>query len=100
MALLIACSSRSDEFAASARAQDPRLDVRIAPALGRREEIRYALAWQPEPGLLKQLPNLELIISVGAGVDHLLRDPELPDVPITRFVDPDLTQRMSAYIAL
>ena len=55
MTLLIACSSRAEEFAASARAQDPSLDVRIAPSLGRIEDIRYALAWHPQPGLLKTL---------------------------------------------
>jgi glyoxylate/hydroxypyruvate reductase len=100
MTLLIACSSRGEEFAASARAQDPGLDVRIAPSLGRIEDIRYALAWHPRPGLLKTLPNLGLIISVGAGVDHLFRDPELPNVPIARFVDPDLTGRMVEYVVL
>lgn len=100
MALLIACSSRARDFAAFARQFDPGLDVRIAPELGRAEEIEYALAWQPEPGLLGLLPRLKLIISVGAGVDHLLADPQLPPVPIVRFVDPDLTGRMAEYVAL
>src|SRR6185312_8322826 len=35
-----------------------------------------------------------------AGVDHLFSDPDLPDVPIVRFVDPDLTGRMVEYVAL
>jgi len=100
MTLLIACSSRSDQFAASARRQDPSLDVRVAPDLGKVEDIGYALAWHPQPALLKRLPNLQLIVSVGAGVDHLFRDPELPDVPISRYVDADLTQRMTQYVAL
>jgi glyoxylate/hydroxypyruvate reductase len=100
MALLIACSSRAEQFAAVARSQAPDLDLRVAPDLGRPEDIRYALAWQPEPGLLKALPNLDLIVSVGAGVDHILKDPELPDVPLVRFVDPDLTGRMAEYVAL
>jgi glyoxylate/hydroxypyruvate reductase A len=100
MALLIASNSRAEEFAAMARRLDPGLDVRIAPALGRMEEIDTALAWWPQPGLLKTLPNLRLIVSVGAGVDHLFADPDLPDVPIVRFVDPDLTGRMVEYVAL
>jgi glyoxylate/hydroxypyruvate reductase len=100
VALLIACSSRADQFAAHARALDPSLDVRIAPDLGKPEDIDYALVWQPPPGLLRSLPNLELIISVGAGVDALLGDPTLPDVPLTRFVDADLTGRMAEYVAL
>jgi glyoxylate/hydroxypyruvate reductase A len=100
MALLIACSSRAREFAAFARQLDPSLDVRVAPDLGRADEIEYALAWQPQPGLLGTLPRLKLIISVGAGVDHILADPQLPAVPIVRFVDPDLTGRMAQYVAL
>lgn len=100
MALLIACSSRAREFAAFARQLDPALDVRVAPELGRADEIEYALAWQPEPGLLGTLPRLKLIVSVGAGVDHIMADPQLPAVPIVRFVDPDLTGRMAEYIAL
>jgi glyoxylate/hydroxypyruvate reductase A len=100
MALLIACSSRAEIFASVARAQDPSLDIRVAPDIGRVEDIRYALVWQPPPGLLRSLRDLELIVSVGAGVDSLLEDPSLPDVPLVRFVDPDLTGRMAEYIAL
>jgi glyoxylate/hydroxypyruvate reductase A len=100
MTLLIACSSRAEEFAELARKLDPGLDVRVAPDVGRREDIRYVLAWQAPAGLLKTLPNLALIVSVGAGVDHLLSDPELPDVPMVRFVDPDLSGRMAEYVAL
>jgi len=100
MAFLIASSSRAEEFAAFARDLDPALDVRVAPNLGKAEEIEYALAWQPPNGLLKTLPNLRLIVSVGAGVDALLADPDLPDVPMVRFVDTDLTGRMTEYVAL
>jgi glyoxylate/hydroxypyruvate reductase A len=100
MALLIACSSRADQFAAHARALDPDLDVRVAPDVGRIEDIDTALVWQPPPGLLRTLPNLKLIVSVGAGVDSLLDDPSLPDVPLVRFVDPDLTGRMAEYVTL
>jgi glyoxylate/hydroxypyruvate reductase A len=100
MALLIASSSRADEFAAEIRALDPSLDVRVAPDLGRPEDIDTALVWQPPAGLLRTLPGLKLIVSVGAGVDSLLEDPTLPDVPLVRFVDPDLAGRMAEYIAL
>jgi glyoxylate/hydroxypyruvate reductase A len=101
MAFLVACSSRADRFAAEIRALDPGLDVRIAPDIGRAEDIDTALVWQPPPGLLATLPGLKLIVSVGAGVDALMQDPTLPpDVPLVRFVDPDLTGRMADYIAL
>jgi glyoxylate/hydroxypyruvate reductase len=100
MAFLIAASTRADLFAEEVRTRDPGLDLRIAPALGRLTDIHYALAWNPPAGLLRTLPNLKLIVSVGAGVDGLLSDPELPDVPIVRYVDPDLTSRMVVYVVL
>ncbi|MCL4766244.1 MAG: glyoxylate/hydroxypyruvate reductase A [Hyphomicrobiaceae bacterium] len=100
MALLIIGSQRSEEFASAAREQVPDLDIRIWPDTGPVEDIRYALAWGPPVGALKRFPGLELIISVGAGVDHLMKDPELPGVPVVRYVDPDLTGRMVGYIAL
>ena len=100
MAFLVVSSSRGDQFAAFARELDPALDVRVAPDIGNPEEIEYVLAWQPPKGLLKTLPNLRLIVSVGAGVDGLLADPDLPQVPMVRFVDPDLTGRMTEYMAL
>jgi glyoxylate/hydroxypyruvate reductase A len=100
MALLIIGSLRAEEFASAAREHGRGLDIRVWPDVGRRGDIRYALAWWPPPGVLKTFPNLELIVSVGAGVDHLMHDPELPDVPIVRYVDPDLTGRMAGYVAL
>ena len=61
----------------------PELEVRIWPEIGDPAEIDYALVWRPEPGLLASLPNLKLILSLGAGVDHILTDPHLPrGVPI------------------
>jgi len=72
MALLIACSSRAEQFAAEILALDPELDIRIAPDVGDVADIDTALVWQPPPGLLRTLPNLKLIVSVGAGVDALV----------------------------
>ena len=100
MALLIAARTRAELFAAAARKLDPGLDIRVAPDLGRAEEIDTALAWQPPPGLLKTIPRLQLMVSVGAGVDALLDDPTLPDLPLVRYVDPDLTGRMVEYVTL
>src|SRR5262245_6641212 len=101
MAVLVACSTRAQQFAAEIRALEPGLDLRVAPDVGRPEEIDTALAWQPPAGLLATLPALKLIVSVGAGVDALVDDRTLPrHVPLVRFVDPDLTGRMTAYMAL
>lgn len=65
-----------------------------------RAAVRYALCWRPAPGSLSNLPNLQAIFSVGAGVDHLFHDPYLPQVPIVRLVDADLRDRMGEWVVL
>jgi len=60
--------------------------------------ITYAVVWKQPANILKKLPNLRAIFSVGAGVDHVLNDPGLPDVPIVRVVDANLTQHMIEYV--
>ncbi|TDR90140.1 2-hydroxyacid dehydrogenase [Enterovirga rhinocerotis] len=62
--------------------------------------IRYAATWKHRPGVLSNLPNLEAVFSLGAGIDHLATDPNLPDVPVLRVVDQDLTERMSEYVVM
>jgi len=61
-------------------------------------EIDYAVVWKQRPGVLSGLPNLKAIFSIGAGVDHIFAEGDLPDVPIVRVVADDLTQRMSEYV--
>lgn len=79
----------------------PGHDIRYWPEIGDRAAIEYALVWQPEPGLLASLPNLRLIVGLGAGVDHVLRDPAVPrHVPILRLVDPYMTDAMSEFVVL
>jgi glyoxylate/hydroxypyruvate reductase A len=74
--------------------------IRLAPDVGDPAAIQYACAWKPPAGLLATLPNLRAIFSLGAGVDHLTGDPTLPDVPLVRIVDADLTRRMTEYVVL
>ncbi len=62
------------------------------------DEIEFALVWQYPPGALKRYRRLRLVSSLGAGIDHLLRDPEFPaGVPFVRLVDPTLTRGMVEY---
>lgn len=60
--------------------------------------IRFAVVWKQRPGVLAGLPNLKAIFSIGAGVDHIFRDANIPQVPIVRVVADDLTLRMSEYV--
>ena len=92
----------TDPWKAAMTKVAPKLDVRVWPrGTGRVEDIEYAAAWLPPPDVLKGLPNLKVIFSLGAGVDAILKDPTLPaNIPIVRVNDDDLTKRMSEYIVL
>lgn len=77
----------------------PDLDVRwwddagVDPA-----DVGYVFVWAPELGRLATYPNLRLIISSGAGVDHMLDDPDLPlHVPIAKMGAPEAMARMREY---
>lgn len=61
-------------------------------------EVRYLLAWKPRQDVLDRLTGLKVIFSLGAGVDHIFALDRLPDVPIVRIVDGDLTARMTEYV--
>lgn len=79
----------------------PEIDCRIWDEPGDLDEIEYAVVWKPPPGGLKRFPNLKCIVSIGAGIDHILVDPERPrHVPIIRTTGDDLTQRMREYVCL
>jgi len=89
------------EWQARFAALAPRREIRIWPdRVGDLSAIAYTCAWKPPSGLLAQFPNLKVIFSLGAGVDHLIGDPHLPAVPMVRIVDRDLTARMTEYVVL
>jgi glyoxylate/hydroxypyruvate reductase A len=82
---------------------DPNVDLRVWPEMGNVNDVELALVWRHPLGLLKKLPQLKCIASLGAGVDHLMADPELTnDVPIIRLMDPymanDILQYVLAYV--
>lgn len=88
-------------WAAALGAAIPGLDLRFWPEIGIPDDIEVALVWQPPRGLLASLPNLRAILSLGAGVEHILRDPELPArVPVARLIDPGLRIGMVEFILM
>lgn len=99
--LFLSSVDSASEWAAELGQHLSGLEVRVWPELGDPAAIDAALVWRPPPGLLERLPNLKVICSLGAGVDHIFADPKLPaGVPIVRLVDPHMTAAMSEYVLL
>jgi len=79
----------------------PEIDCRPWDDPGDPGDIEIAVVWKPPAGGLKRFPNLRVIVSIGAGIDHVLADPELPrHVPIIRTTGEDLRIRMREYVTL
>lgn len=65
------------------------------------KDVAYILVWQPQPGRIAAFPNLRIIFSSGAGVDHILADPNLPHhLPIVRNASAETLQSVGEYVCL
>jgi glyoxylate/hydroxypyruvate reductase A len=88
-------------FADELKRLDPDLDIRLWPHFGKADEIEFVLTWNHPLGEFNKFKKLKCIASLGAGIDHLLRDPDLPEaVPITRVIQSSMAQFMSEYVIL
>ena len=99
--LIIAPDFKVTSWVKHLGALQPGIEIRVWPEAGNASEIEFALCWNHPWGELTKYKNLKCIASLGAGVDHLIRDPDLPDgVPITRVVEHSMAQSMSEYVVL
>ena len=103
MAILLSTkASAMQDWRDALLAEDPSLDIRLYPEAGDPAGIEAAVVWTAhDMAELRRYPKLRLIVSMGAGVDHLLRPPgPPPGVPVARLVDARLTQGMTEWVLL
>lgn len=101
MVLLFKSEAMPEAWVDALQALAPGLEVRVWPHWGAPEAADFALVWKPPKGELAKYPNLKAIFSIGAGIDHLASDPELPrHIPLVRMVDPSLTAGMTEYVVM
>ncbi|MGF6507562.1 phosphoglycerate dehydrogenase-like enzyme [Paraburkholderia sp. 32] len=75
----------------------PDLPFRVWPDLGDPTAVRYLVAWQPGD-LALTLPNLEVVFSVGAGVDQLDLSQIPAHLPVVRMLEPGIVEGMVEYV--
>jgi glyoxylate/hydroxypyruvate reductase A len=78
----------------------PDIAFHVWPHTGPLEEIEYVVAWQAPTDLLASLPNLKVLFSSGAGVDHVDFSAVPPRVEIVRMVEPGIINGMVEYATL
>ncbi|MFW5815595.1 MAG: 2-hydroxyacid dehydrogenase [Wenzhouxiangella sp.] len=97
--LLVTPGRDSSGLAAAIARQVPSITVRVWPETGPLAEVRFAVLWNQPPGLLRQLTGLQAVASLGAGVEHVLADPDLPpDLPVGRLAGKRLAADMAGYL--
>lgn len=99
--LLVSTARDPKKWASTLKDKNKDLDIQIYPDVERPDDVEFAISWKHPEGLYKDFPNLKVIASMGAGVNHILKDKELPEqVKVTRIVDDQLTEDMSQFVLL
>lgn len=76
----------------------PNVDIRHTPNMGDRSEIVMLACVRLPAGLARTLPNLKLVQKLGAGVEAIVDDPELPPhVQVTRLKPEAPAQEIAEY---
>lgn len=100
MKILYFCSDDTNGHILTALRQSlPEHEIIKWPECDSPAEITTVIVWQPPTEFFDGLVNLQNVLSVAAGVDHLLNHPGLPDnVKIVRLTDAGMAQPMAEYI--
>lgn len=100
MSFLIVSTQRDPKaWVEALKAESPDLDLEVYPDVKDPEKVEFALSWKHPHGIYNDFPNLKVIASMGAGIDHIISDREIPaHIRITRVIDEQLTKDMSVFV--
>lgn len=77
----------------------PDLEVALWPDAGDERAVEMIVTWNQPSGVLARYPASRVVMSFGAGVDHILEDPGLPGrAAVCRVVDPALVHDLTEYM--
>lgn len=90
--------ARAALWAAQFARQAPHVPFRVWPDIGDAAQVRFLAAWLPPEKLAETFPNLEVLFSVGAGVDQLNLSQVPAHVQLVRMIEPALVATMSEFV--
>lgn len=91
---------RGAEWARLFADKAPDLPFRLWPDIGDPAAVRYLAAWMPPDDLANRFPNLDILFSVGAGVDQFDVSRLPPKLPVVRMVESGIVEGMVEYVTL
>lgn len=100
MSFLIISPNRDPEaWIKALKEYDRELEVESYPNVKDPRAVEFVLSWKHPHGVFQQYPNLKVISSMGAGIDHIISDATIPkEIKITRVIDEQLTKDMSVFV--
>jgi glyoxylate/hydroxypyruvate reductase A len=93
-------ATRGMEWARLFAARAPELPFRLWPDIGDPAQVRYLAVWAPPENIAATFRNLELVFSVGAGVDQFDFTQLPPHVPLIRMLEPGIAEGMVEYVTM
>ena len=91
---------RGAEWARFFAERAPDVPFRLWPDVGDPAEVRYLVAWVPPDDIAATFPNLELVFSVGAGVDQFDVTKLPAHLPLVRMLEPGIAETMVEYVTM
>ena len=76
----------------------PETKVEVYPEIENPNDVEFIVTWKPHIDYVTDFPNLKVVQSIGAGIDHLLHTEILENIKVTRIVDPALKQDMYEHV--
>ncbi|MCA1379673.1 glyoxylate/hydroxypyruvate reductase A [Bradyrhizobium sp. BRP23] len=91
---------RGAEWALFFAERAPDVPFRLWPDIGDPAAVRYLVAWVPPDDIATTFPNLELVFSVGAGVDQFDTTTVPAHIPLVRMLEPGIAETMVEYVTM
>ena len=91
---------RGAEWARIFAERRPDLPFHVWPETGDPAAVRYLAAWLPPNDMPTRFPNLEVLFSVGAGVDQFDMAALPTQLPLVRMVEPGIIGGMVEYVSM
>ena len=89
---------RGAEWARLFAESAPDIHFHCWPECGDPKQIRYLAAWIPPVDIAQQFPNVEVVFSVGAGIDQFDFSALPAHLPVVRMIEPGLAAGMVEYV--
>ena len=76
----------------------PNTTIEVYPNIKDKDVVDFVICWKPIKNVFEQFPNIKVIQSVGAAVDHITSTQTINNSTITRIVDERLSNDMWEFL--